>query len=283
MRLLIACPRCQRQYDAGKLPHGSRMHCHCGAVLVVQAPRGHESAVVRCSACGGPRQGAEPACGFCGADFTLHEQDRETVCPRCLTCVSNRARYCHSCGLAIVPESGAVQGAPTPLPCPACRDGRSLHSRSLGSLELSVLECGRCAGLWLGIDAFQRLADRAAREQLPEDALSLGRAEDAPETPRGYRPCAHCNQLMARRRYAQSSVAIDVCRQHGVWFDADELPRILRWIHEGREAAPVLANSPRSKQASNRPIIVMGTREPPESPLDQVVEAALKLLRSFFR
>ena len=26
---------------------------------------------------------------------------------------------------------------------------------------------------------------------------------------------------------------IDVCREHGVWFDPDELPRILAWVRSG--------------------------------------------------
>ena len=30
-----------------------------------------------------------------------------------------------------------------------------------------------------------------------------------------------------------SGVTIDRCKPHGVWFDADELPRILDWVRHG--------------------------------------------------
>ena len=51
---------------------------------------------------------------------------------------------------------------------------------------------------------------------------------------RAYRPCVVCGQLMHRRNYAKSSgVLIDECREHGAWFDLDELAAILAWIRAG--------------------------------------------------
>lgn len=42
---------------------------------------------------------------------------------------------------------------------------------------------------------------------------------------------------MTRRNYARrSGVIIDFCAQHGVWFDADELARILEWVRLGHLA-----------------------------------------------
>ena len=39
---------------------------------------------------------------------------------------------------------------------------------------------------------------------------------------------------MNRRNYGYASGAIvDFCRAHGIWFDADELPRILDFIEQG--------------------------------------------------
>ena len=49
-----------------------------------------------------------------------------------------------------------------------------------------------------------------------------------------YRPCVVCGQLMNRINYGHSSgVIVDVCRDHGIWFDADELARILTWLRAG--------------------------------------------------
>jgi Zn-finger nucleic acid-binding protein len=39
---------------------------------------------------------------------------------------------------------------------------------------------------------------------------------------------------MNRRNYGSTSgVIIDLCREHGIWFDADELARILTWVRAG--------------------------------------------------
>jgi Zn-finger nucleic acid-binding protein len=39
---------------------------------------------------------------------------------------------------------------------------------------------------------------------------------------------------MNRSNFARSSgVIIDLCKQHGVWFDADELPKIIDFIDQG--------------------------------------------------
>jgi Zn-finger nucleic acid-binding protein len=39
---------------------------------------------------------------------------------------------------------------------------------------------------------------------------------------------------MNRSNFARSSgVIIDLCKQHGVWFDADELPKIIEFIDKG--------------------------------------------------
>jgi len=39
---------------------------------------------------------------------------------------------------------------------------------------------------------------------------------------------------MNRRNWGQKSgVIVDICQRHGVWFDLDELDRLLRWLHTG--------------------------------------------------
>lgn len=239
MRLLIACPKCGRQYDAtGKRP-GRRFRCQCGTVVVIKPPKGHDAGVVHCSACGAPREEGSRKCNFCGADFTLHERDLETICPKCLARISNRARFCHHCGTRVAPES--VAGEETRLACPVCGEPHHLSGRRVA--EIPVLECGRCAGLWLGNDAFKQVTERAAAHVAAIDEHFTPRqAERADPVLTGrqslrYRKCPHCDQIMYRRNYARrSGVIIDICREHGIWFDADELPRILAWVQAGGAA-----------------------------------------------
>ncbi len=169
MRLLVACPRCRRQYDASRRRIGSRFRCHCGQVVAVHQPRGHEARVVRCSSCGAPVPDKAARCPFCESELTLHERDLDTVCPHCLALVSDRARFCHHCGTGLVPELDA--GQDTELLCPACQDGHRLVSRYLGTEGVSVLECGRCAGFWMGHEAFRQLIERAQHDALPAGTI----------------------------------------------------------------------------------------------------------------
>lgn len=235
MRLLVACSTCKRQLDASGREPGSQFRCSCGELLVVPEPRGHDASVVRCSSCGAPREDGVDSCRFCGSELTLHERDLHTVCPECFARISDRASFCHHCGIPIAPQ-GTV-GETAAETCPVCGEDRKLVSRRLGGRDVTVLECGKCAGLWLGKDVFQVL-ESDARSQ----AATLLDARKRPEPPArltaqtgpAYRPCVVCGQLMHRQNYGRKSgVILDVCQEHGLWFDAGELDHALRWVRGG--------------------------------------------------
>lgn len=237
MRRIVRCPDCSRRYDASKREIGSHFHCRCGKSLTVAAAEGHESEVIRCSACGGSREQGSDRCGFCGADFTIHEQDLNTVCPDCLARVSDRARFCCHCGAMLAGED--LAGDEAELACPVCGDEAKLNSRRLGRENLNVLECSRCAGLWIGHETFALLRERVVREATPGTESNLPKPAPAAameqQGPR-YRLCITCGKMMQRRAYGRGSgVIVDICREHGVWFDDRELQRILQWVaHGGR-------------------------------------------------
>ena len=235
MRRLVACPNCRRQYDAGELTPGAKFHCGCGKVLRVKQAQGHDAEVVRCSGCGAPREQGTTACEHCGSDFTLHERDLHTVCPGCLTRVSDRASYCHSCGKALTATT--VVGEKSNLPCPHCDDRPHLYSRRLGREDFSVLECQICAGMWIESPVFQALTEKVeANERLDLGFIppKAGGATIDVNASWSYRKCPECQALMQRRNYARrSGVIVDVCRNHGLWFDADELQQIVAWIKGG--------------------------------------------------
>lgn len=240
MRVLVACAACKRQYDAGTLGAGSVFRCRCGATVRVPRPAARDAAVVRCSSCGSPRSGGGATCRFCGSDFTIHEQDIDTVCPECMARLPRRARYCHHCAIPIAPEE--IAGGATDAPCPACAKASQLRSRRLGAPELSLLECTRCGGLWLGNESFGIVLEKARREATPVDGsrpLPPPGATGRPVRPgaTAYRRCPRCSQQMHRFNYGKrSGVILDSCRDHGVWCDAHELEALLRWIRAGGEA-----------------------------------------------
>lgn len=258
MRLLVSCPSCERQYDAGKLAAGSRFRCTCGATLEAPPQQIHDAAVVRCSACGAPREEGEAACRFCGADFTLHERDLHTICPNCMARVSDRARFCHHCAQPLLPAGDA--GEPVDLECPACGNGRPMTTRRLGEAGFTVLECPRCAGLWLSSEEFQLVLEKV-RTSLPAvDSLPVPSAAAGPgtnplpgPTTTLYRPCPTCKKLMHRRNFGRKSgVIVDTCRSHGVWFDAHELDGILRWMRAGGEVAAERLQAQEEREAHRR-------------------------------
>lgn len=275
LRVIVACTGCGSQFDASRRPVGSQFHCTCGEVLVVPPAQAHEAAVVRCSSCGAPRQDGGQACGFCSADFTVHEQDLDTMCPGCFARISRRARYCHKCATPLVVQGEA--GAPTEYPCPVCTgsagngaDGPRLASRRVAGESFAALECGCCAGLFIGNEAFRMLAEGARREQLirQEHGGSEEPAYARPAKPaqKGsfYRSCPQCGGRMNRQNYGRSSgVIIDICREHGVWFDAEELDQILAWIRRGGLTAETERRSEELKEreragrfkASTAPVI----------------------------
>jgi Zn-finger nucleic acid-binding protein len=240
VRKLLSCPSCKRQFDATRIAVGGRFRCRCGATIDVPAAASRDAAVVRCASCGAAREEGAPACGYCGSDFTIHEQDLETICPSCLARISNAARFCHHCGTPIAPEEIAAD--PTDRVCPACGNDRLLHSRTLGDTGLTALECGICAGLWLGSEVFRTVEERARDAAPPAADPAAIRAEArerarVPQRPGPfYRPCPVCRTPMTRINFERvSGILLDRCRTHGIWFDATELDAVLRWIRLGGE------------------------------------------------
>ncbi|MEO8196252.1 MAG: hypothetical protein ABI689_05980 [Thermoanaerobaculia bacterium] len=233
----MRCESCFKQFDAGELAPGEHFRCLCGAVLQVPASAAQEAPVVRCASCGAPRAAGAVDCTFCSAPFVLGESERNTLCPVCAARIGDQQHFCHSCGTRIAPE--AVAGGRTEFACPSCRPERRLSSRRIpdSTTALAMLECGSCAGIWLGHPTFDALQERARRDVVPEPLATAGRPESIhPGTPAKvtYRPCPVCRKLMIRRAFAGSSgVVLDVCGKHGLWFDAAELESTLAWIRGG--------------------------------------------------
>jgi Zn-finger nucleic acid-binding protein len=156
-----------------------------------------------------------------------------------MTRVSDRAKFCHHCGAPLIATESV--GNQTSRLCPACAEDRPLHSRKLGNNDVSALECNLCAGLWLSNDVFEYLARKAQRNEVSAVAWREPQAPSRPAPSRHsrYRPCPFCRELMNRTNYGietagqGSGTIVDVCRAHGIWFDADELTRILDWLGRG--------------------------------------------------
>ena len=76
----------------------------------------------------------------------------------------------------------------------------------------------------------------AELRSVPEESIGSAADGERNQTPL-YRPCPECGKLMHRMNFGRrSGIILDSCRPHGLWFDANELDRVVRWIHTGGES-----------------------------------------------
>lgn len=230
MRLLARCSACKRQYDASGMKPADRFHCSCGTLVTVAAPTSAVLAVAHCGTCGAARTTQGKACAFCQSVFADGDLNRNTMCPACYGQIGDTARFCDHCGIPVQPTR--LAGSATTLPCPVCT-GATLRSRHLPEADHPIEECARCGGAWLEISLFDRVVDRARERTVSAAKARVQRALPTQDGPL-YRPCPLCRQMMNRRNYGgNSAVIIDICKDHGIWFDADELGRLVTWVRGG--------------------------------------------------
>jgi len=178
---------------------------------------------LNCPMCGASASSEATCCEHCGARLAT------VACPSCFGMNFQGAKYCSHCGARV--DRAEVPGA-APQRCPRCRVG--MEAVAIGTSMLR--ECPRCQGIWAGTESLQQIC--ADREQ---QGAVLGMAAPVPanqavviEENIRYVPCPVCQQLMNRINFAKCShIVVDVCNQHGTWFDKDELRGIVEFIRGG--------------------------------------------------
>ncbi len=233
--MLLSCSQCQRQYDVGAFPEGSRVRCACGHLNTVPRPRARQLEMLHCSNCGGKLTSARQACEYCAAEVKLGDRGIGPACPECFCSTLADAKHCSACGVRLAPE--AVLRALVERPCPRCRKPLSECVGAGARHEVRYVECTHCAGLWLDEAVFEHLA-REKERSLVAAVRGPRPAPGREPAPRSevvrYLPCPVCSEIMARRNFAAcSGVILDWCRGHGWWFDAQELERVLAFLEQG--------------------------------------------------
>jgi Zn-finger nucleic acid-binding protein len=222
--MILACPGCDSRYDVTGHALGQRFRCRCGEMMTLSAPP-PSAGELGCPRCGAGVPATASACAYCGAELLMK------ACPRCLSRVFHGHKHCPDCGAALsVAASAAPYGD---RPCPRCAS--ALSARRVGDIVID--ECGGCRGVFLDHVAIQRVVvDRA---QARAEALlgALPRSEISAAPPAGqkmYLRCPLCSAVMNRKQFATGAgVIIDVCRAHGTFFDAGELPLIIDFVMNG--------------------------------------------------
>jgi len=178
-----------------------------------------------CPHCGAGVAATASSCDHCATALLVK------ACPRCLSRVFHGHKHCPECGAEL--ELAATSVTASPRPCARC--AAPLHARRVGDIVID--ECGACLGVFLDHVAIKRVVvDRA---QARADALlgALPRSEVRAVPAAGqkmYLPCPVCHVVMNRRLFAAGTgVIIDVCRTHGTFFDAGELPLVIEFVMNG--------------------------------------------------
>ena len=207
--LLCGLPVCDRTTDVA----ADRPSCHCMP--------SDEAAAVRCPDCGAALMVGARACAHCGSTVATAR------CSACLAWNLAGAVHCQSCGRPL--EDGTVsETAGVTLRCPRCQS--ALEARRYA--ELAVDECDRCGGMFLSPESMNRIA---ADRDLPTGLkLELPQRRAVREAEIHYIHCPVCSGIMNRNAFGRlSGVVVDVCRKHGVWFDAGELFEVVRFVESG--------------------------------------------------
>jgi Zn-finger nucleic acid-binding protein len=177
---------------------------------------------LNCPNCGAAVASDRTSCEFCRSRL------KTVACSACLGMMFLGSKYCTRCGHAA--QRAEILDSKDAGDCPRCR----IRLQPLKIDSVRIRECERCGGLWSDTATFEGLC--ASKEQQASVLGFIGSYvhENAGPPKVTYVPCPDCRELMNRSNFARSSgVIIDTCKEHGVWFDAAELPKILEFIDKG--------------------------------------------------
>jgi Zn-finger nucleic acid-binding protein len=208
------CLGCGGAVDEGNGIPEDESPCTC-------PPPSIEPATVACPTCGGALRVGARACQFCHCTLATRR------CGDCAAWNLAEAIHCQACGRALAADhpGGDEQ---TDRNCPRCSG--ALTARRYG--ELDVEECDGCGGLMVAQQVMDRIVQN--KDAPTNVRVALPERSSVREAQVSYIRCPQCGDMMNRRAFGQiSGVVVDVCRDHGVWFDPGELGQVLAFVEKG--------------------------------------------------
>jgi Zn-finger nucleic acid-binding protein len=177
-----------------------------------------------CPNCGAATSPDDTRCSYCGSAIAAR------ICPSCFGAVAVGMKHCPICGAAVT-ESAPEIGSP--LRCPCCKT--TLAPVTVG--KHSLQECLQCGGLWIDRDSFRNICTREEEQQAVLHIPFRGderKITGARKRKRAYIPCPECGKLMNHKNFSRGSgIVLDWCREHGNWFDRQELQQVVDFIRQG--------------------------------------------------
>ncbi len=183
-----------------------------------------QAETLNCPMCGAVAASDATHCEHCGARLAT------VSCPSCFAMMFVGQEFCPHCG-AKGDRREAMEVVPIEL-CPRCKT--NMESVVIGGVK--VRECAACEGVWTDTATLRQICFDQEKQTAVLGMPSHLPSNDgvAIEKQVRYLPCPVCKDLMNRVNFARfSNVIVDVCREHGTWFDRDELRSIVAFIRNG--------------------------------------------------
>jgi Zn-finger nucleic acid-binding protein len=222
--MILACAACDSRYDVTGHAIGQKFRCRCGEMMTLEAMP-PEAGELACPHCGAGVAPTSSNCQYCNAALLVK------ACPRCLSRVFHGHKHCPECGAEL--ELAATGEIDENRACPRC--DAALRARRVDDIVID--ECAGCQGVFLDHVAIKRVVVDRAQSRAEALLGALPRVELTPIPSAGqkmYLKCPMCSVVMNRKLFAAGSgVIIDVCRSHGTFFDAGELPLIIDFVMNG--------------------------------------------------
>lgn len=177
---------------------------------------------LHCPNCGAGVASDSSQCEFCKTRL------KTMACPSCFGLMFIGSKFCDHCGAVAVPAG--LKESDDLGDCPRC----NLPLRLLEVATTNLRECDKCDGLWADTQTFESICANSEKQSAVLGFIGVRTSKAEMLTKISYVRCPDCREMMNRNNFARSSgVIVDICKKHGVWFDADELPKIVEFIQKG--------------------------------------------------
>jgi Zn-finger nucleic acid-binding protein len=126
-----------------------------------------------------------------------------------------------------------MSALPVVSACPQCKD--PLVAIEHG--DVTALGCRGCGGVWIESDTMARVtyALDPASIAVGEDAATMARMPFPPHA--ASPPCPTCHAPMSSLTLSDTDVEVDMCSDHGTWFDRGEIQTVVHELMARMEAA----------------------------------------------
>ncbi len=178
-------------------------------------------AALNCPNCGAGVDDNSNHCDHCRSRL------KTMSCPTCFGAIFQGTKFCALCGSKATVSR--IDSTKKLGDCPRCKK----KLRLMEVEDIAVSECERCDGVWSNVETFEVICANNEKQAAVLAKIDKVSGNVKPKKIQ-YVPCPECKELMNRNNFARSSgVIVDICKNHGIWFDAEELPRIIAFIRKG--------------------------------------------------